>query len=63
MRIHRPEVVLIDVSMPLISGLVVQSQLREISPSTRVIIFTGKDDLLVRAIALNGGFGLPDQTF
>jgi DNA-binding NarL/FixJ family response regulator len=32
-----------------------QLRLREISPSTRVIIFTGKDDPLVRATALNAG--------
>ena len=54
-RIHRPAVALVDVSMPLMSGLEVQSQLREISPSTRVIIFTGKDDPLVRSTALNAG--------
>jgi FixJ family two-component response regulator len=54
-RIHRPAVVLIDVHMPLVSGLEVQSRLGKISPSTRVIIFTGKDDPLVRSTALNGG--------
>ena len=54
-RTHRPAVALVDVCMPLMSGLEVQSQLREISPSTRVIIFTGKDDPLVRSTALNAG--------
>jgi two-component system response regulator FixJ len=54
-RIHRPTVVLVDVCMPQMSGLEVQSELRKISPSTRVIIFTGKDDPLVRATALNAG--------
>jgi two-component system response regulator FixJ len=52
---HRPAVALIDVCMPQMSGLEVQSRLRELSPSTRVIIFTGKDDPLVRSTALNGG--------
>jgi two-component system, LuxR family, response regulator TtrR len=52
---HRPTVALIDVCMPLMSGLEVQSRLAEISPSTRVIIFTGKDDPLVRSTALNAG--------
>jgi FixJ family two-component response regulator len=33
-RIHRPAVALIDVCMPHMSGLEVQSQLRKISPST-----------------------------
>jgi two-component system response regulator HydG len=52
---HRPPVALIDVSMPQMSGLEVQSRLREISPSTRVIIFTGKNDPLLRSTALNAG--------
>ena len=54
-RTHRPAVALVDVCMPQMSGLEVQSQLSEISPSTRVIIFTGKDDPLVRSTALNAG--------
>jgi FixJ family two-component response regulator len=54
-RIHRPAVALVDVCMPQMSGLEVQSRVREISPSTRIIIFTGKDDLLVRSTALNAG--------
>jgi two-component system response regulator HydG len=54
-RTHRPVIALIDVQMPQMNGLEVQSQLREVSPSTRVIIFTGKDDPLVRSTALNAG--------
>jgi len=37
------------------NGLEVQSRLRKISPLTRIIIFTGKDDPLVRSTALNAG--------
>jgi two-component system response regulator HydG len=54
-RIHRTPVAVIDVWMPLMSGLEVQSRLREVSPSTRVIIFTGKDDPHVRSTALSAG--------
>ena len=54
-KTHRTPVAVIDVWMPLMNGLDVQSRLSEISPSTRVIIFTGKDDPLVRATALNAG--------
>jgi FixJ family two-component response regulator len=54
-QIHRPAVALVDVCMPQMSGLEVQSRLRKISPSTRLIIFTGKDDPLVRSTALNAG--------
>ena len=54
-KIHRSSVAVIDVWMPLMNGLEVQSRLKEVSPSTRVIIFTGKDDPLVRSTALNAG--------
>jgi FixJ family two-component response regulator len=54
-RTHRPPIAIIDVWMPAMSGLEVQSRLRQISPSTRVIIFTGKEDPLVRSTALNAG--------
>jgi FixJ family two-component response regulator len=54
-KIHRVPVAVLDVWMPLMNGLEVQSRLREISPSTRVIIFTGKDDPRVRSTALNAG--------
>jgi len=54
-RVHRPPVALVDVCMPQMSGLEVQSRLREISPSTRVVIFTAKDDPLVRSTALDAG--------
>jgi FixJ family two-component response regulator len=54
-RNHRPHVALIDVCMPQMSGLEVQCRLRTISPSTRVIVFTGNDDPLVRSTALNAG--------
>jgi two-component system response regulator HydG len=54
-KIHRAPVAVIDVWMPIMSGLEVQSRLREVSPSTRVIVFTGKDDPLVRSTALNAG--------
>jgi two-component system, LuxR family, response regulator FixJ len=54
-RIHCPAVALIDVCMPQMSGLEVQSQVGKISPSTRVIIFTGNPDAQIRSTALNAG--------
>lgn len=54
-KIHRVPVAIIDVWMPLMNGLEVQSRLRELSPTTRIIIFTGKDDPRVRSAALNAG--------
>ena len=54
-KVHRPIVAIIDVWMPLMNGLEVQSRVRELSPSTRVIMFTGKDDPLVRSTSLKAG--------
>jgi FixJ family two-component response regulator len=52
---HRPDVAVIDILMPVMSGLEVQTRLRRISPSTRVIVLTAKDDPSVRRIAMNAG--------
>jgi two-component system response regulator HydG len=54
-KLHRPTVAIIDVWMPLMNGLEVQSRVRELSPSTRVIMFTGKEDSLVRSTSLKAG--------
>ena len=54
-KTHRTPVAVIDIWMPVMNGLEVQSRLRELSPSTRVIIFTGKDDPLLRSTALTAG--------
>ena len=51
----RPPVVVLDVLMPVMNGLEVQKQLGRVSPSTRVIILTSKDDPSVRAKALDAG--------
>src|ERR1043166_6774612 len=50
---HRPDVAVIDILMPEMCGLEVQTRLRRSSPSTRVIILTAKDDPSVRRIAMN----------
>ena len=52
---HGAAVAVIDVWMPLMNGLEVQARLRDLSPSTRVIIFTGKDDSDIRSKALKAG--------
>jgi FixJ family two-component response regulator len=54
-RIHHSAVAVIDVWMPIMNGLEVQSRLRDISPSTRVIMLTANDDPALRATALNAG--------
>ena len=52
---HCPDLAIIDILMPEMSGLEVQTHLRRISPSTRVIVLTGRDDPSVRRMAMNAG--------
>lgn len=54
-KAHGAAVAVIDVWMPIMNGLEVQSLLRDLSPSTRVIIVTAKDDSDTRCIALGAG--------
>ena len=53
--IRHPDVAVIDILMPDMNGLEVQERLRNISPSTRVIVLTSKDDPSVRTTAMNAG--------
>src|SRR5260221_10452530 len=52
---HRPELAVIDIFVPDMNGLEVQTRLRRVSPSTRVIVLTAKDDPSIRRIAINAG--------
>ena len=52
---HSPDVAVIDMIMPEMNGLEVQTRLRSVSPSTRVIVLTAKDDPSVRRTAMNAG--------
>jgi two-component system response regulator HydG len=54
-RTHRPEVVVLDIWMPVMDGLEVQRQLRTSCPSTRVIVLTSNDDPAVRSKAMDAG--------
>ena len=52
---HCPDLAVIDILMPQMSGLEVQTRLRRVSPATRVIVLTAKDDPSVRRMAMNAG--------
>jgi FixJ family two-component response regulator len=45
----------LDVWMPGMSGLELQEQLRALSPNTRVIIITARDEPAIRDAAMDGG--------
>jgi DNA-binding NarL/FixJ family response regulator len=47
--------VVLDILMPIMNGLEVQSRLREVSPSSRVVVLTSKDDPSVRSTAMDKG--------
>jgi two-component system, LuxR family, response regulator FixJ len=52
---HQPCVAVLDILMPAMNGLEVQRRLRRVSPSTRVIILSSKDDPIVCATAMREG--------
>jgi two-component system, LuxR family, response regulator FixJ len=57
-------VLILDVWMPEMNGLEVQSVLRQGSPETRIIFITGRDDPSVRQAALDAGaFGFLSKPF
>ena len=45
----------LDVWLPEVSGLAVQQRLREVSPDTRVIVMTGREQPGIRTAALAAG--------
>jgi PleD family two-component response regulator len=53
--IERPDVAVIDILMPEMNGLEVQTRLHGASPSTRVVVLTSKDDPSVRRMAMDAG--------
>ena len=52
---HHPGLVVLDILMPIMNGLEVQERLQTVSPSTRVIVLTSKDELSVRNRAMDAG--------
>ena len=52
---HRPDVVLLDLQMPDISGLETMERIRPLNPITRVVMLTMHDGEIVRAACLVRG--------
>jgi len=53
--VHYPDLAVVDILMPDMNGLEVQTRLRTVSPSTRVIMLTANDDPSIRRMAMNAG--------
>jgi two-component system response regulator FixJ len=53
--VHSPSIAVIDIRMPDMNGLEVQTRLRRVAPSIRVIVLTSKDDPAIRTTAMNAG--------
>jgi two-component system response regulator FixJ len=54
-QVHSVPVVILDIWMEEMSGLEVQAQLSALSPQTRVIIITGREDQSARRAAFDLG--------
>src|SRR5438034_9841689 len=50
-----PDVAVIDILMPEMNGLEVQTRLHGVSPSTRIIVLTSTDDPSLRSMVMNAG--------
>jgi DNA-binding NarL/FixJ family response regulator/signal transduction histidine kinase len=62
---ERPDIMLLDIQMPRLSGLRVLEQLRAVSPNTRVIIMTtfAQDEMVFQAVRLGAkGYLLKEST-
>jgi len=54
-QVHSVAVVVLDILMEEMSGLEVQARLRDLSPRTRVIMITGREDKYTRSEATELG--------
>src|SRR5919199_5388557 len=51
----RPDVVLMDVGMPVVDGIAATRRIRELVPSARVVAFTGADEVDVVMAMMDAG--------
>ena len=51
----QPRVVVLDILMPKMNGLELQRRLKTVSPASRIVVLTSKDDPSVRAEAMDNG--------
>lgn len=51
----RPDLVLLDIGMPMLDGIEAAKRIRQVSPSTKIVFVTQEDDADVRIAALATG--------
>jgi DNA-binding NarL/FixJ family response regulator len=51
----QPDIVLLDLSMPLLGGIDAIPGIRDVSPHTRIVVFSGLDPFIAGAEALSRG--------
>jgi signal transduction histidine kinase len=54
-RRHRPDVVLLDLSMPVMDGLQAIPEIREACPGTRIVVLSGFDEDRMKPVAMKLG--------
>lgn len=54
-RQHNPDVVLLDLNMPNVSGLTALPEIKRVSPTIKVLVLTGRDETQYIMRALRGG--------
>ncbi|GAB1818497.1 response regulator [Herbidospora sp. RD11066] len=54
---HRPDVVLMDIRMPVLDGLAAAAEIRKVAPATGVVMLTtfGEDEYIARALKVGAG--------
>jgi two-component system, LuxR family, response regulator FixJ len=61
---RRIKLAVLDVWLPQMTGIEVQERLRKVSPETRVIIITGREESAIRVAAMEAGaFGFLGKPF
>ena len=52
---HQPDVILIDIEMPIMNGIEATRIITEKFSKTKVILFTSHDNKLIRSLAIKAG--------
>lgn len=61
--LHRPDILLLDISMPIRSGLIVARMLVNLAPSTKILFVSGEGQEVVPAALDAGGCGFMNKAF